>query len=277
MSDSAPQSRPWEALPKWPRRLVTVWLVFHLVAIVSAPASVAPASDLARATWSVCSPYLQVLYLNHGYHFFAPDPGESTLLSYTAEKADGTTIHGAIPHPEIWPRLLYHRHFMLTESLGFVASVSESLQPPVESLAIDMMGDELSFDDPNGVEVAFEDSVPVQQPPRPEDRGLLRDWYQSYANCILNKHDAQHVELTRVVHYLPEIEWMQDSIAVGEPLTLGEPASFEEFPIDTFDFSTRSRRDAESAPDQVVPSESHPSAVRADLALTPTGQGDARE
>lgn len=79
--------------------------------------AVSPSSDLIQAAWDVCHPYLQLLDLNHGYHFFAPEPGESTLLAYEAHRADGTTIKGRIPNLGIVPRLLYHRHFMLTEHM----------------------------------------------------------------------------------------------------------------------------------------------------------------
>jgi hypothetical protein len=99
------------------RWAVNCWLVFHLAAIIIAPATVAPTSELIEATWSVFRPYLQLMYLNHGYHFFAPEPSESTLLSYQAERPDGTKVSGHIPTRQALPRLLYHRHFMLTEHL----------------------------------------------------------------------------------------------------------------------------------------------------------------
>lgn len=80
--------------------------------------SVSPSSDLVRSAWNVCQPYLEGLYLNHGYHFFAPEPGESTLLAFVAERPDGTVVRGRIPARETQPRLLYHRYFMLTEHMN---------------------------------------------------------------------------------------------------------------------------------------------------------------
>jgi hypothetical protein len=65
----------------------------------------------------VFQPYIQVLYLNHGYHFFAPEPEESTLLSYEAERPDGVVVRGRLPDRTVAPRLLYHRYFMLTEHM----------------------------------------------------------------------------------------------------------------------------------------------------------------
>jgi hypothetical protein len=99
------------------RWAIKIWLVFHLGAIVIAPAAVAPSSGLIESVWSFFQPYLQLLNLNNGYHYFAPEPGESTLLAFKATRADGTTVEGRIPNRTIVPRLLYHRHFMLTEHM----------------------------------------------------------------------------------------------------------------------------------------------------------------
>lgn len=240
MSASSHDARPWEALPRWGRRAITCWLLFHLFAIFIAPASVAPASDLARAGWTVCRPYLQTLYLNHGYHFFAPDPGESTLLAYTVETADGRVIEDVIPHRRIHPRLLYHRHFMLTESLAFIASLSEreaSLRdqaaPPADQIAVAEREEVIIT--PARTEPSQQPAPATMPGPEPPPQGLLRDWYQSYARCILEQYEGERVRLTRVVHFLPPIEMMQHSIALGEPLTLSEPESFAEFPVGTFD------------------------------------------
>jgi hypothetical protein len=111
---ATPPRRPGRRLLLW---AVNVWLILHLSAIIIAPASVSPSSDLVRSVWTLFQPYLQVLYLNHGYHYFAPEPSQSTLLAFVAERGDGTVVRGRIPSREIQPRLLYHRHFMLTEQM----------------------------------------------------------------------------------------------------------------------------------------------------------------
>lgn len=107
------------------RRLVmiktvgSILIVLHLLAVFIAPASVGPSSDLVRNTWSVMSPYLHATNLNFGYHFFAPEPSSTTLVEYTAVRPGGEQIHGYIPDRKtMYPRLLYHRYFMLTEYLG---------------------------------------------------------------------------------------------------------------------------------------------------------------
>jgi len=98
--------------------LMNAWLVMHLTAIIAAPATVGPSSQTARTVWEAVAPYLQGLYLNHGFHYFAPQPGSSNLVAWTVTRADGTSVSGRFPNPDISPRLLYHRHFMLSEFLG---------------------------------------------------------------------------------------------------------------------------------------------------------------
>ncbi len=112
-----PNSAHRDRLLRRLRWAVNVWLVFHISAIIIAPWSVAPSSELVQDAWRLFYPYLDLLFLNHGYHFFAPEPTESTLLTFEAERGDGTVVSGRIPNRSIVPRLLYHRHFMLTEHL----------------------------------------------------------------------------------------------------------------------------------------------------------------
>lgn len=97
-------------------------LLYHVLAIAIAPSSIAPSSKLQRDSWLAVGPYLEVLFLNHGWHFFAPDPGASTLLEYVGTTPNGQTVKGQIPDKsQLKPRLMYHRHFMLTESIPRVA------------------------------------------------------------------------------------------------------------------------------------------------------------
>lgn len=98
--------------------LVNGWLVYHLFAVVTAPASVGPASPLEYSSWKVAAPYLQTVNLNHGYHYFTPEPEGSVVVSYTLEFTDGRTETGRFPDRSITPRLMYHRHYILADMLG---------------------------------------------------------------------------------------------------------------------------------------------------------------
>jgi hypothetical protein len=112
---NAPQRSGWRRVMYC---LVNLWLVVHLTAIITAPATVGPSSQTSRTVWEAVAPYLQGLYLNHGFHYFAPEPGSSNLVSWTVSRKDGTTVSGRFPNFDIKPRLYYHRHFMLSEYLG---------------------------------------------------------------------------------------------------------------------------------------------------------------
>lgn len=115
----------------WLKLLVSAWIVYHLAGLIIAPATVRPSSDLARSSWLLVGRYLQFLFLNHGFHFFAPDPGPATIVRYVVELPDGREVIGQIPDKQsMRPRLLYHRHFMLTEFLA----ASDSADPPLQQL-----------------------------------------------------------------------------------------------------------------------------------------------
>ena len=97
---------------------LNVWLCVHLVGIFITPATVGASSRTSRAIWEYVGPYLQLVYLNHGFHYFSPEPGGSNLLEYTLVFPGGREVTETVPNRDIAPRLLYHRHFMLTEVLG---------------------------------------------------------------------------------------------------------------------------------------------------------------
>ena len=101
---------------------LNVWLVFHLFSIAITPMTVGATSGLAATAWRTVSPYPQAFYLAHGFHYFAPEPGSSTLFKYTVTLRNGETRSETIPNRGISPRLLYHRHFMVTEYLGGIES-----------------------------------------------------------------------------------------------------------------------------------------------------------
>lgn len=124
---------------RWGFVLLNVWLVYHLAAIIIAPWSVPPSSRIVRNAWRAVGPYVQLFFLNHGYHYFAPEPGNSTLVAYVLEMPDGKQVTGRIPNPDIRPRLFYHRHFMLTESLGS----EDALAPGVKEKLVQAMAHEL--------------------------------------------------------------------------------------------------------------------------------------
>ena len=117
----SPASDPETAGQTWgpvARIGVSLLLVGHLIAIVLGPLSMPPAL-LADYLNGWFRPYTQAVFMGHAYKFFAPDPGPTHLIRYDLEMPDGKHRTGEFPSlDEHWPRLRYHRHFMLTEFLG---------------------------------------------------------------------------------------------------------------------------------------------------------------
>lgn len=117
LQQSTEPAGSWSPWLKW---VASALIAFHLTAVFVAPLAFAsrgsPATD---STFAVLRPYIDALYLNHGYSFFAPDVGPSHLVRYKIEFADGREpFVGTFPNLATErPRLLYHRHFMLAEAL----------------------------------------------------------------------------------------------------------------------------------------------------------------
>lgn len=112
--------------------LLNIVLVYHLLAIVVAPASVPPSSEAVRSLWGGFRHYLEATHFNHGYHYFSPAPGNSTLVQYVAKFPDGHSELGQIPDRDSQqPRLFYHRYFMLTEFLASLPPESAELRDSI--------------------------------------------------------------------------------------------------------------------------------------------------
>lgn len=98
---------------------ISLIILFHLFCVSLAPlAAVDPRPNLAVDAQRVLRPYSESLYLLHGYRFFAPEPGPSHVMQYEITKDSGETLQGQFPDRNgHWPRLLYHRWFMLSETV----------------------------------------------------------------------------------------------------------------------------------------------------------------
>ena len=166
------------------RAVVSGLLVFHMAAVFLPPfafqTSSVPGtgSPLVQPLMQLVGPYSDAVYLNHGYAFFAPDPGSSFLLRATMEFDDGREpIHRTLPDLSIdWPRLRYHRHFMLSEHFNGSFLPAE---PPAEVAG-------------NPVELEF-----WQQ-----RRRLYEARRAAIITHLQQKHAAARVNLRRVEHRL---------------------------------------------------------------------------
>ncbi len=112
------------------RFVVSLLLAGHLLAVVlpplafqtSGPLGLSPSVEMAIVP---VEQYSQFMYLDRGYAFFAPDPGPSHLIQAGLTDGSGKLTEQIYPdRQQQWPRLLYHRYFMLAEFLN------DAHQPP---------------------------------------------------------------------------------------------------------------------------------------------------
>lgn len=108
--------------PRW-RVGLSLVLLLHFLAILVPPFTFATssgpglASPFATPWMGAMRAYIDTLFLDHGYFFFAPNPGPLHLIRAKLEFADGRPpVEVQLPDRNVhWPRLLYHRHFMIAE------------------------------------------------------------------------------------------------------------------------------------------------------------------
>jgi hypothetical protein len=101
------------------RVAISIVIVWHFVAIFLAALCIPDTSPLVLnlAQQPPIQWYLDLLYLNQGHAFFAPDVGPSHVVHYELFDQSGRPIgDGHLPSKkDHWPRLRYHRHFMLAD------------------------------------------------------------------------------------------------------------------------------------------------------------------
>ena len=103
-----PKQNPVEPQPPAPatwsvraRAVASLLIALHLAAVILAACTIIPPqSDLLMALSWPLRPYINAADLNHGYRFFAPDPGPSHLVRYHLQWADGRQRDGVFPNLE---------------------------------------------------------------------------------------------------------------------------------------------------------------------------------
>ncbi len=134
---SGSAARREQGVPTWLRVMVSLLLVWHLTAIFVAALSVPGSSQLAEriAQGSFMQYYLDALHLNQGHSFFAPQPPLPVTVRYQIyDERRNLISQGKIPDAkEEWPRLLYHRYFMLADQAG--PGDPRNIDPKIQELS----------------------------------------------------------------------------------------------------------------------------------------------
>ncbi|GAB5403417.1 MAG: hypothetical protein Aurels2KO_16480 [Aureliella sp.] len=187
---------------KW---LVSIAVMLHLTAVFVEPfqfftRSQRGESEAGALVRRLVSPYTELAYLNHGYFFFAPEPGPSHLIGAKLTYDDGDQAELRFPDKQAqWPRLLYHRHFMLAEFLNQMHA------PPVD------------------LQLAEVD--PVMFKGWQSNRNQYEMIRSSMEQHLTSRYEAESAKIVRLEHVLPSSD---DVLVKGRPLN--DPALYIELP-----------------------------------------------
>jgi hypothetical protein len=191
-------------------------IVVHLLGVMVAPITTpprfeGPPSVIGAKLKEVYQPYMTALYLDHAYKFFAPNPGDSHLLRYDLYFADGTSRKNrddqVFPdRRRHWPRLLYHRHFMLSEFVNDFAP-DEVWRAPTNTFgntsgppAIPRPAEVAPAGRNQGGELI--PSAPIERPGPPH----VHVYFDGIARYLAKRHGAVRVDLYYRKHLLPTME-----------------------------------------------------------------------
>jgi hypothetical protein len=209
------------------RCVISAVLLWHLLATFWAPFNFASAgqggepSPLAAGLMNVFRPYVAMMYLDHGYFFFAPDPGASYLVRYRVEYDDGRQpVEGVFPNlKEQQPRLLYHRYFMVSTALNNIYTPPdpppEPSPPPINAT---------SSRDQEAYQLALQ-AYRVQY----QVWKHRRDQYVALRDSILTHLQSEYpggkVTITRVEHRPASVEEVERG-----KLRLDDPSTYRDLP-----------------------------------------------
>lgn len=185
--------------------VVSVIVTVHVLAVFAFPFEFATSttgrpSAVARSMTRVLDPYIDIMNLRNGYAFFAPEPGPSHLVRYRIEFDDGRPpLEQTFPDRDRhWPRLFYHRHFMLSEQLN------AAYVPPIP---------------PEGV-----NDQEMKRYRRARDAYVAR--WNSFERHLLNRYGGKSISMVRVRHQPPPPVPPTE----GETVNLTDPDSYLPLP-----------------------------------------------
>ena len=180
------------------RLLLSILIIGHLLALVLPPLSVQTRGRIGQSpsvstALEVFEPYSQSLYIDRGYAFFAPDPGPSHLIQAAITNSEGQRIERMYPdRDQQWPRLLYHRHFMLSE---FMEEIYQPPGPPEE------------LQKANRQEAQYWS----------QSRSRYERIRQSIIDHLKHEYPGDEVAIRRIEHLVPDlIEYQQDPVELTD-------------------------------------------------------------
>jgi len=185
---------------KYVRCAISLLLIGHLLAVVLPPLSFQTGGPIGQSpaiSTIFAAPleaYSQFLYVDRGYAFFPPDPGPSHLVHVAMTALDGSLVESLIPDLDVhWPRLLYHRHFMMTE---FLETIYQPPGPPSDLV----------------------EAAPEEAEYWVRTRRRYEHVRQSIIDHLRHEHPGHDVAIRRIEHLIPDvIEYRLYPVALTDP------------------------------------------------------------
>ncbi len=237
------------------RSVLSTLFALHFAAILSACFGSAPSPWLIQQAWTrLFRPYLDFVYLNNAYHFFAPDPSTSSYVWFRVifDTPDGKQFGLWHKLPEIDERgrslhtmsLEYQRFLSLTEATSYpdppppLVVMSDKNEPQTNPYYYRRLmlrpgapgADEriVGKQPTNDLRIPTHPDIPqeVLQVKAPIDTAhrLLK----SFARSIARRY-AEHpensawkfksVKIYRVTHLIAQLNWLQMHIPPNDPCT----------------------------------------------------------
>ena len=211
------------------RRVISALILLHLIAVVAAPMSgPPPASNLSRRVATVFDPYLRGAFLAHGYRFFAPNPGPSHLLRYEVLHEDGRVESHRFPDTqEQWPRLYYHRHFMVAEQVNQLSDI-----PTEQEFAEVVAEQERIIAELRGTEDGqlirqLRDGLEAEKRSYARQAQLRDGLLEGIAKYFLKYHGGESIRLYTVRHPIPAPSEVVAGFELNDPDSYLERAVFD--------------------------------------------------
>ena len=221
-------SPSWAVWGTWKRGIASVIIAVYLAVLIIGPLSNPVASEnLTAPIAKAVAPLHRALFMGHGYRFFAPNPGDSHLVKYKITKSDGTQIEGMFPDRDtIWPRLLYHRWFMLSETVfaehAQTPSPDEFKKLLVEKRARAKLltaGGKLKLAEKLNREAAKEEVAYDKTIKR------IKALVRAMGDFLLTRYDGEEIELSVVTRTIPFPAEVRQGSDLGDDVFLRYPAN----------------------------------------------------
>ena len=183
------------------KRVVSCALLIYLFVLILGPLSNPVGSEhLVRPLAKRVAPIHRAMFLGHGYRFFAPNPGPSHLVEFQITKEDGSTVTGRFPDRDdvtnSFPRLQYHRWFMLSETIWSEHSLTPNEADFREAHnRLERIATEKQIAGHHQSASRLRASIKEQKESYANTRRRIDELVKSVAKNLLQMHDGERIKL----------------------------------------------------------------------------------